>query len=60
MKGWPKHKPIPMPDQFAPLAAYNAERARGLVHTPEWHDRMHELQHEYNRWYGGGSEDHRW
>lgn len=26
------------------LAVYNAERARGLVHTPEWVAKMDEIQ----------------
>jgi hypothetical protein len=26
--------------EFAALARYNAERARGLVHTPEWVEKM--------------------
>lgn len=31
---------------FDELACYNAERARGLVHTPEWQQRM---EHEQRR-----------
>ncbi len=30
------------------LAVYNAERARGLVHTPEWDAKMAGLQAEYD------------
>lgn len=32
----------------AQLAAYNAEVARGVVHTPEWDERMKTLQAEYD------------
>jgi hypothetical protein len=31
------------------LAVYNAERARGIVHTAEWDDRMAELQAEFDQ-----------
>ena len=30
------------------LAAYNAEVARGLVHTPEWDERMAALQARFD------------
>lgn len=30
------------------LATYNAERARGLVHTPEWVEKMAELQARFD------------
>jgi hypothetical protein len=30
------------------LAAYNAERARGIVHTPAWTARMAELQARFD------------
>lgn len=38
--------------RFDVLATYNAERARGIVHTPEWADEMAELQREFDarRW----------
>jgi hypothetical protein len=32
------------PDSFEMLAAYNAERDRGIMHTPEWRARMADLQ----------------
>jgi hypothetical protein len=30
--------------QFNDLATYNSERARGIVHTPEWVEKMAEQQ----------------
>lgn len=30
------------------LATYNSEKARGLVHTPEWSARMEEFQRRFN------------
>lgn len=39
-----------MPDRFNRLADYNAERARGLVHTPEWQAQMAVLQAGFDRW----------
>jgi hypothetical protein len=30
------------------LCAYNAEHARGIVHTPEWTAQMAELQEKYS------------
>ena len=32
------------------LAIYNAEVARGIVHTPEWDAKMAELQREFDAW----------
>lgn len=40
----------PVPWRFDPLATYNAERARGIVHTPEYTAQMARLQAEFNRW----------
>jgi hypothetical protein len=34
--------------KFAPLAAYNAECDRGIVHTAGWDAKMAELQREYD------------
>jgi hypothetical protein len=34
--------------RFEPLAAYNAEVARGIAHTPAWDERMAYLQAEYD------------
>lgn len=34
--------------RWGDLARYNAERARGIVHTPEWDARMAEKQVRYN------------
>lgn len=41
------------------LAMYNAERARGIVHTPEWDAQMTELQQRFNEEFLGraGRED---
>ena len=39
---------------FDELATYNAERARGIVHTPEYDKRMAEVQHRFDweqRWH---------
>lgn len=36
-----------VPD-FRPLAVWNAERARGIVHTPEWDAKMADLQREFD------------
>lgn len=33
------------------LALYKAERARGIVHTPEWEYKMHVLQARFDQWY---------
>jgi hypothetical protein len=32
---------------FDDLARYNSERARGIMHTPEWTARMASLQEEW-------------
>ena len=37
-----------MPPKFERLAQYNAERARGIAHTPEYDAEMAELQREFN------------
>ena len=39
-----------MPEKFHPLATYSSERARGIMHTPEWDARMAELQREFDQW----------
>jgi len=36
------------PGPLTALATYNAERARGLVHTPEWDAKMAALQAGYD------------
>lgn len=33
--------------EFSALATYNAERSRGLVHTPRWHELMKEEQRRF-------------
>lgn len=37
------------PYEFAELATYNSERARGIVHTPEWVRRMEAEQERFDR-----------
>ena len=39
-----------LPKQFKPLEAYDAECKRGLVHTPEYDQRMATLNDEFQRW----------
>jgi hypothetical protein len=39
-----------LPKQFKPLKAYEAERRRGLMHTPEHEERMRLLKDEFQRW----------
>jgi hypothetical protein len=39
-----------MPEDFEPLAVYNAERGRGIAHTPEYDAEMAALQERYNKW----------
>ena len=34
--------------RYADLARYNAERARGIVHTPEWRRRMERQQSDFD------------
>lgn len=36
------------PRDLDELARYNSEKARGLVHTPEWDARMAEEQARFN------------
>ena len=40
----------PMPARFEPLAVYNAECSRGLMHTDEYRERMAKLQDEFREW----------
>lgn len=35
-------------DRWDQLSTYNAEVARGLVHTPEWTEQMARLQEAFN------------
>jgi hypothetical protein len=39
-----------LPKQFKPLRAYEEERRRGLVHTPEYDEQMRALKEEFQRW----------
>jgi hypothetical protein len=36
------------PYEFDDLARYNAEKARGLVHTPEWVKKMEAQQYRHD------------
>ncbi len=35
-------------ERFGSLATYNSEVARGIVHTPEWIQKMADMQSDYN------------
>ena len=37
-------------ERFRPLATYNAERDRGIVHTADWTAKMYALQQEFDLW----------
>lgn len=37
------------PEELETLGRYNAERQRGIAHTPEWDERMSALQARFNR-----------
>ena len=39
-----------LPKQFKPLKAYEAERRRGLMHTPEYDERMKLLKEQFQSW----------
>ena len=42
------------PYEFEALATYNSEKARGIVHTPEWVEKMKHEQERFNQqqwWY---------
>jgi hypothetical protein len=51
---WPAPTPagslslIHTPSEVEVLARYNAERARGILHTFEWQERMAELQRRFD------------
>ena len=36
-------------DRFEALAVYNAENARGIMHTEEYREKMKVMQDEYDR-----------
>lgn len=48
--------PLLTPARFEPLAVYNAERARGLLHSAGWMAEMARLQMEFNEWKNGQEE----
>jgi hypothetical protein len=37
-------------ERFQILGRYNAEKARGIAHIPEWDARMAKIQQEFNEW----------
>jgi hypothetical protein len=39
-----------LPKQFKVLRAYDAERRRGVAHTPEYDEQMRVLKEEFQRW----------
>jgi hypothetical protein len=39
-----------LPKQFKSLKAYDAERRRGLVHTPEYDEQMRVLKEQFQGW----------
>jgi hypothetical protein len=39
-----------LPKQYKPLKAYDAECKRGLMHTPEYDERMRVLKEDFQRW----------
>jgi len=45
----PRPEPAQPPGRLEKLALYNAERARGIVHTPEWDARMAEYQADFDK-----------
>jgi hypothetical protein len=50
-EGEPVSKRAPMPEEYAPLAVYNAERGRGIAHTPEYAAEMAALKERFDQWY---------
>jgi hypothetical protein len=54
LRSWFRREPQPtLPDflqyELHLLATYNAECARGIVHTPEYDAQMRDLQRQFNR-----------
>jgi hypothetical protein len=45
---------VPVHAKFSALATYNAERARGIMHTAEWDAKMADLQREWKATLGRG------
>ena len=45
-----RRRALEFESRWGDLATYNAEVARGIVHTPEWQLKMAEKQQRYNRW----------
>lgn len=45
---WTLPAPPPSFDDYDALARYNAERARGIVHDPQWVARMAQIQASFD------------
>jgi hypothetical protein len=45
---------------FWELAIFNAERARGVMHTPEYCEKMKVMQKQYNDWLGDRPNTENW
>lgn len=39
-----------LPKQFKPLKDYDAERQRGLMHSPEYDEQMKVLKEQFQAW----------
>jgi hypothetical protein len=53
------HIPCPLDGyQINTLGNYNGERARGLMHTPEYAAKMKPIQDIYNAWVSAECEEH--
>ena len=48
--GGPMRRKSPMPEEYEPLAVYNGERSRGIVHSAEYDAEMAALQEQFNHW----------
>jgi hypothetical protein len=48
------------PYEFNALAIYNSERARGIVHTPEWDEKMRLEQERFAEQYWARAERDGW
>jgi hypothetical protein len=44
----PEHRSTLSQAEVETLGRYNAEKARGIRHAPEWQERMAELQRRFN------------
>lgn len=42
--------PPTMPEHFKELADYNRRKSQGIVHTPEYVERMEAMQASFDQW----------